>query len=334
MLQQGINLTDLTEIGEDLLPPIELDRVALIDGDILMYTIIATVEEIDNLELIYKNYLDYIKMLMYKSNSKDYELHITAPNSCKGGRKGVEVFKKYQDQRQSNELFANLDVVKIYIKDKLGDKVVWHTDQEADDGLTQSQANVRGYETIIVTKDKDLRMVPGLHYDMNTEEILTVDIVGNLEKIKNFNTGKTKITGSGLTFLWYQMLAGDKADNIMGLPFISELNRSIYCPTVKDTKNEDNPVYTNSLTHSSKEVKCGDVTAFNIIQGCNGNILKMYRTVKHLYEDLKNHPAYNYNVEDAFDKHLMLLYMRHRKGQDAYKDIINNIEEGLYDNNT
>ena len=73
------------------------------------------------------------------------------------------------------------------------------------------------YETIICTRDKDLRITSGWHYGWSVgnrpsfgpvvvEELGTLDLLGN-----------GKIRGTGLMFFYSQMLTGDGVDNIPGL---------------------------------------------------------------------------------------------------------------------
>lgn len=78
---------------------------------------------------------------------------------------------------------------------------------EADDALGIYQTN----ETIAVHMDKDIFMIPGMHLNTMTDEILEVTEFGEL----TLNSGKVK--GTGLCFFYYQLLVGDMTDNIPGL---------------------------------------------------------------------------------------------------------------------
>jgi 5'-3' exonuclease len=89
---------------------------------------------------------------------------------------------------------------------------------EADD-LMAIEATQRPGVTIICTRDKDLRSVPGWHYgwelgnqpQFGPEE---VSMVGRIELSKD----RKKIKGSGLLFFYSQCLTGDTVDSIPGLP--------------------------------------------------------------------------------------------------------------------
>ncbi len=76
---------------------------------------------------------------------------------------------------------------------------------EADDamGMAQMDSLRQGRETIICTVDKDLDMIPGLHY--------------NWSKTKRDNGVYTMEDPEGLRLFYTQMLTGDTSDNIPGM---------------------------------------------------------------------------------------------------------------------
>jgi len=86
---------------------------------------------------------------------------------------------------------------------------------EADDQMAMDQTE----DTIICSRDKDLKQVPGWLYSwelgrqpaFGPEEI---DQVGYLSLSDN----RKKVAGTGLSFFYAQCLMGDTVDNIPGLP--------------------------------------------------------------------------------------------------------------------
>lgn len=78
---------------------------------------------------------------------------------------------------------------------------------EADDALGMAQRD----DTCIVSIDKDLRMIPGHHYNLDTKEHFIADDPGHLE------LREKKLWGHGFKWFCAQMLMGDTADNVIGL---------------------------------------------------------------------------------------------------------------------
>lgn len=102
--------------------------------------------------------------------------------------------------------------------------------------------------TIICTRDKDLRMVPGMHFGWQCGKQgqygpRQVTEIGELELLN----GK-KLVGNGIKFFYSQLITGDTVDNIPGLP------------------------------------KGGPVLAYNTLVDCETEE-EMYEAVKALYEE-------------------------------------------------
>jgi DNA polymerase-1 len=69
-----------------------------------------------------------------------------------------------------------------------------------------------GRTPYILTKDKDLRMIPGVHvnWGTGTRVVLAPDVFSLVHGGKTYGTA----------FFWAQMLSGDAVDNIRGIPGI------------------------------------------------------------------------------------------------------------------
>lgn len=93
---------------------------------------------------------------------------------------------------------------------------------EADDLLAIEQSGRN--DTIICTRDKDLRMVPGWHFgwECGAQPSFGPELVDARGWLRIDDKGKVR--GVGLKFFFYQMLVGDTVDNIPGCPKIGPVN--------------------------------------------------------------------------------------------------------------
>lgn len=71
--------------------------------------------------------------------------------------------------------------------------------------------------SVIVSADKDLMIVPGYHL-IPGEEVVWVDPLGHLDLQYKPNGTIKKLKGSGLKFFYAQMIIGDTIDNYKGIP--------------------------------------------------------------------------------------------------------------------
>lgn len=95
---------------------------------------------------------------------------------------------------------------------------------EADDliciDLYHSWFIYKDESTIACTRDKDLRMCPGMHYGWvcGKQEQFGPKLVTDVGEIELHNGTTKKIKGTGLKFFFSQLITGDAVDNIPGLP--------------------------------------------------------------------------------------------------------------------
>ena len=127
-------------------------------------------------------------------------------------REAVAVTKPYKGTRKGEKPF-HFDNLTAYILSNYDTKVAFGL--EADDLMSIDQV-ASDTETIICSRDKDLKITQGWHFSWmcgkqpqwGPEE---VDEIGEIEL-----TSKG-IKGTGLSFFYSQMLTGDAVDNIGGL---------------------------------------------------------------------------------------------------------------------
>lgn len=145
------------------------------------------------------------------------------PDYEKGFRYEVAKTKPYKGTRKNPKPFYFYSIAAHILANY--NTIVSHSGLEADDMMSIYQCTHNN--TIICSRDKDLRICPGWHYSWECGTQRSVgpaktDKIGWLEKrVLKEGTETTKevwdILGYGLKFFYYQMLVGDTADNIPGL---------------------------------------------------------------------------------------------------------------------
>lgn len=138
---------------------------------------------------------------------------------------------------------------------------------EADDALGIYQCDSEE-ETVICSRDKDLRMIPGWHFSWECGGQQAIgpvktDDLGWLEmQLKDVvRAGKPatekKVIGYGQKFFYFQLLCGDTVDNIPGLPKVGAVKayELVYEATsVEELYKIVKEAYVEKLGHS-KETK-------------------------------------------------------------------------------
>lgn len=135
----------------------------------------------------------------------------------KGYRYDVAVSKPYKGNRTNPKPLYFQSILSYLLTNY--NCIVSKDGLEADDemGIYQAQNQLED-ETIICSRDKDLRTIPGWHYSWECGKQGSIsptytDRIGWLEQKSNGD-----VLGYGLSFFYYQMLVGDNADHIPGLP--------------------------------------------------------------------------------------------------------------------
>ncbi|MGL5327290.1 MAG: hypothetical protein ACRC91_21745, partial [Aeromonas sp.] len=92
---------------------------------------------------------------------------------------------------------------------------------EADDLICIEQyGRLEKLDSIICSRDKDLRICPGLHFgwECGKQRQFGPERVDEIGYINLVGTKTKSIKGVGLKFFYAQMITGDAVDNIPGLP--------------------------------------------------------------------------------------------------------------------
>jgi len=131
-------------------------------------------------------------------------------------REAVAKKKVYKGNRKSDKPLHYLNLVE-YMRGNY--ECVMAKGLEADDLLGVYQTKAEPLSTIICSRDKDLKIIQGMHYGWESgfqREIgpMQVDELGHVE----LNKRRNKVSGTGLKFFYSQVLTGDVTDNYPGLP--------------------------------------------------------------------------------------------------------------------
>jgi hypothetical protein len=297
MIVNGIDLSKLeAQTSSD--PATVPGRVVQIDGDFAAYMVAFDKKRsIDDMKKILDMILERLRV---KAGAESMVIHLTPKESTKGNRYEQAMLREYQATRAGKVKPRYLHIIRAYMADHYG--AIQHVNCEADDGMSMAQykaaAEGNRHLSIIATKDKDLAMVPGLALDWSTGEITdTKDDYGYIELVAK---STKKIKGRGWKLFWAQMLTGDSADNISGLPKVCDLK---YLP-----RGEDKP--------------CGPVFAHEILAPIMTN-KEAFIVVRDLYKVYsEKHGFTNWRTGEpitageAFLSEAKLLWMRRNDNDD------------------
>ena len=225
-----------------IIPKANTSRLLYIDGDALAYTCAG--RDDTPAGVARARLFEYVQDsaraagCAYPSNVR---VLITARDSHKGYRYAVANVKPYQGQRSSSRRPRNWAHLRETLESGAFEKAsgikVEAGVAEADD-LFGMYASADPENTVIQTQDKDMRMLPGWHLTWDDRQITYV--------APGVYDHKFNDKQYGTKWFWLQMLHGDSADNIPGLP--------------KYQSGHDNQ-------GQPKFALCGEVTAGKILSG-------------------------------------------------------------------
>lgn len=284
-----INGIDVGSLSIDLpldLPPMVKGRELQVDADQLCY--LAGCFDDEPFDVAKRNFASQLGSWMLMSGAETYNLHLTGDD--KGGRYEIATVKEYQANRKGKERPKHLAALRAYVQENY-ENVVYHENQEADDGMAQGNysAILAGTPdlSVICSGDKDLRMCSGWHLNQQTGELVEVHGYGSIDLVE----GKPKkIVGYGTAFFWAQLLMGDAADNIPGLPAIGPGTMVKYpefhtkaliklldaCEHTDTAKSDVAAAKIDALKHKS----CGAVAAYNILKDCTSDMEAMQNVIQ------------------------------------------------------
>lgn len=163
---------------------------ALIDGDILVYRVGYASMDVD-CPIALHRCKDLLGDIVRETDAEYFRVFLSDGS---GGNFRYQIYPQYHaNRKQEKPVWYN------ELRDFLITEFSAHVavGQEADDAIGIAQ---REEGTVICSIDKDLRQIPGLHYNFVKKEWFTVT------------------PEEGERFFYMQLLMGDTVDNIQGIP--------------------------------------------------------------------------------------------------------------------
>ena len=203
--------------------------IALIDGDILNYRVGFTTQE-EDINIAKWRMDDLLAGILQSVSTTDYKVFLTGSKDPTAFRK--QAYPEYKANRKAPRPI-HYEALREHLVSEHGASV--STAIEADDDIGIASY---GSDCIIISIDKDLLQLPGLHYNFVKQEF----------------TEQTEL--NGIRFFYKQLLMGDKADNIKGVDKIGEVkaerilnnvdyDEQSWFNIVKETYNNDAEMWMN-----------------------------------------------------------------------------------------
>lgn len=188
---------------------------ALIDGDIVAYNNAASAEG-DPVEIALMRTDLFMRSILETTGAETYRVFLSGANNFRHS-----IYPEYKANRR--------DMVEPRWRQACKEFLVreWNAEvtdgYEADDalGIAQMQDReiadghlLRGLQTIICTIDKDLDMIPGMHYSWPIVRGGSIVREGKIYEVSEVE---------GLRSFYRSLLVGDRTDNIFGVDGIGKV---------------------------------------------------------------------------------------------------------------
>ena len=198
----------------------------LIDHDLVVFRCAASAEN-DSLNIAIHRVESLLDELLTKTGADSYRAFLSGKTNFR-----KSIYPEYKANRTAPKP-VHLEALREYALDKQNAELAPDT-LEADDALGINQTD----DTMIVSLDKDLLMVPGKHFSWEIkgkgwnkpDKFFTQDVIG------------------GMRLFFEQCLKGDTADNIKGIEKIGDKRAKALladCVTEQEMFNTVRDAYSN-----------------------------------------------------------------------------------------
>lgn len=302
----------LSHVEEGTFLPDHPNRALMLDADGAVYNIAKPHIPLD------RNFMELLKYIDYLRRCAGAQWVFTFTTmALKGGRKQMAYYQTYQKKRHDHrtpEMAQRVtelrQMLHNYQTETIFPKPNWYF--EADEAIGAFHlywiAHFQdGESSVICTGDKDLDMYPGIVMNLSERTFTHQGVFtpneyglpgawtstfGKVEYYKKNPKAQGKLVGRGTAFFWGQMLCGDTADTIAGLPKMNGFLLDRYKPLRRKPsgRRPDSP--------------CGASLAATVISHC-GSDKAAYRAVSEAYQAYFGKDWKFFFFENAF-----LLWMR------------------------
>jgi DNA polymerase-1 len=164
--------------------------IALIDGDIVAYSCAAFNEEFGWAQC-QQDIDDMIDRILQTTESDSMQIYVSGPDNFRYG-----IYPEYKANRKGKPDPIYRQQANGYLVERYGARVT--IGHEADDALGTMASGEIG-NCVVCSIDKDLKQIPGRHYNWRKDEF---DVVSPVDGLRSF---------------YRNLLIGDTADNIRGV---------------------------------------------------------------------------------------------------------------------
>lgn len=186
----------------------------LVDGDILVYRIGFTTQDVD-LPIAKSRMNTVINNILDDTAGDTLAIYLTSTDKSNFR---FDIFPQYKANRVAEKPKFYYEL-RDFLQEDYDAEMVFG--MEADDALGIAQTE----DSIIVSIDKDLDQIPGAHYNFVKE---TPYMVSDYDALR---------------FFYYQLLVGDRSDNVPGCPKIGPKRADSALSNCRDEADMQDEVY-------------------------------------------------------------------------------------------